>query len=158
MKTEQEDFWRGEFGNEYSQRCNLTRARILGSTWKWSRILRAVEHCLPTSCVEIGPNVGINLHALSHLLDAIFYAVEPNTLARNTLRKSGILPEKNIFEGVGNQIPLADQSVELAISCGVLIHIEPSNLLETYRELHRVTSKYIVTNEYFSDRPESIDY
>ena len=51
--SEQSEFWRGRFGDEYSQRCELTRERVLRKTWDWSRILRNIEHCLPTSCCEI---------------------------------------------------------------------------------------------------------
>lgn len=156
--SEQSEFWRGRFGDEYSQRCELTRERVLRKTWDWSRILRNIEHCLPTSCCEIGSNVGINLHALNNLIDATMYAVEPNESARKILSQSGVLPSECVFDGIGSNIPLEDGAVELSISSGVLIHIAPENLLQTYRELYRVSSKYIATIEYFSDQPEAISY
>ena len=157
-ESEQVQFWAGKFGDDYSKRCNVSNSRIKQAIWKWSRILRSIEHNLPTSCVEIGSNVGINLHALNTLLNATLYAVEPNQHARETLAKSEVLPEDHIFDATGSSIPLGDREVELSISCGVLIHIAPEDLLSTYSELYRVSSKYIVTNEYFSDKPEAIAY
>ena len=151
-------FWQGKFGDQYSKRSGITRARVVQRIWMWTRILRAVEHCLPTSCVEIGPNVGLNLHALDQVLDANLFAVEPNASARKVLAESGILPQDHIFEGFGDSIPLEDSAVELSISSGVMIHIAPENLLSTYRELYRVSSRYFVTIEYFSDQPEAIEY
>ena len=102
--------------------------------------------------------MGINLHALNNLIDATMYAVEPNESARKILSQSGVLPSECVFDGIGSNIPLEDGAVELSISSGVLIHIAPENLLQTYRELYRVSSKYIATIEYFSDQPEAISY
>ena len=157
-RSPQGKFWQGKFGDEYNQRCGITRALVINRIWMWTRILRAVEHCLPTSCVEIGPNVGLNLHALDQLLDANLFAVEPNASARKVLAENGFLPQGHIFEGFGDSIPLEDRAVELSISSGVMIHIAPENLLDTYRELYRVSSRYIATIEYFSDKPEAIEY
>ena len=148
----------GKFGDEYSQRSGITRARVVQRIWMRTRILRAVEHRLPTSCVEIGPNVGLNLHALNQVLDANMFAVEPNASARRVLAESGILPQDHIFEGFGDSIPLEDRAVELSISSGVMIHIAPENLLGTYRELYRVSSRNIATIEYSSDQPQAIEY
>ena len=157
-RSPQGKFWQGKFGDEYSKRSGITRARVVQRIWMWTRILRNVEHCLPTSCVEIGPNLGLNLHALDQVLNANLFAVEPNEFARRGLAESGILPQNHIFEGFGDSIPLEDGAVELSISSGVMIHIAPENLLGTYRELYRVTSRFIVTIEYFSDQPEAIEY
>jgi spore coat polysaccharide biosynthesis protein SpsF len=40
----------------------------------------------------------------------------------------------------------------------VLIHVDPSLLEKTMREIHRVASKYVFCAEYFSPKAETIPY
>ena len=68
------------------------------------------------------------------------------------------MPAERLMEGFGHKVPLADGSVELAFTTGVLIHVDPSLLEATVREIHRVTSRFIFCAEYFSPKPETITY
>ena len=52
----------------------------------------------------------------------------------------------------------ADGSVDLAFTCGVLIHVHPDELLEVCGEIVRVSRRYVLCAEYFSPRPEAIEY
>ena len=66
--SEQEEFWTGDFGNEYIYRNSLDR--LLGpATAMWAQIL---QYCLepPRSAFEMGCNIGANLYALKNLLPA----------------------------------------------------------------------------------------
>src|SRR5690606_29441559 len=117
-----------------------------------------VQHVLPKSALEIGPNVGLNLIALAQLMDIDLHAIEPNDTARAALAAAGVVPPGQLHAGYGDNLPLPDNAVEMAFTSGVMIHIAPENLLQTYREMHRVSSKYLVTIEYFSDQPETISY
>jgi hypothetical protein len=63
-----------------------------------------------------------------------------------------------VFEGFGHSIPLADGAVDLAFTTGVLIHVDPTLLEATLREIHRVAAKYVFCCEYFSPKPETIAY
>ncbi|MBX9633924.1 MAG: hypothetical protein K2X44_02990, partial [Magnetospirillum sp.] len=70
----------------------------------------------------------------------------------------GTLQAEHVVNAIATGIPLADGAVELAFSSGVLIHIHPDDLLQSCREIHRVSSRYVVCVEYFSDKPEEINY
>jgi len=150
--------WAGEFGNEYVKRSGATPERIRERLWIWTAVLRSVQHVLPKSALEIGPNVGLNLIALAQLMDIDLHAIEPNDTARAALAAAGVVPPGQLHAGYGDNLPLPDNAVEMAFTSGVMIHIAPENLLQTYREMHRVSSKYLVTIEYFSDQPETISY
>ena len=158
VETEQGGFWRGAFGDAYSLRNAGSPEQLEARTAMWRRILQPLGDTLPRSVLEVGANVGLNLQALSGLTSAELHALEPNASARTALAESGILPRDHIYDGFGDALPLADGCVELALTCGVLIHVAPERLLATYRELYRVASRYLVTIEYFSDCEEEVPY
>lgn len=155
-ETEQTQFWRGQFGTDYIARNTLDPLSVGRRTAMWARVLERAQR--PRRILEIGANIGINIAALSHLTAAELYAVEPNAEARGALSKSGLLPAGHVFDAVGDSLPLGDQSVELAFTCGVMIHISPDTLEATCREIYRVSSRYIACIEYFSTSPEEQIY
>mgnify|MGYP001153583582 CR=1 FL=1 len=158
-ETEQGAFWRGAFGDAYSERNASTAERVTMRERMWRRVLAAVMDAPPASVLEVGANVGVNLQALARLLPgAALSALEPNATARATLAGSGVVPPERIHDAFGDAIPLPDRAVEMAFTCGVLIHVAPDRLLDTYRELYRVASRWLVTIEYFSDRAEEVLY
>lgn len=157
-ETEQTSFWRGDFGNEYSERNALDPAALRNRTAKWARILSPLAGAPPTSILEVGANIGINLAALRALTGAALYAVEPNGSARGKLVSSGILPSENIHDATGDALPFADRAVEMSFTSGVLIHVAPERLEATCREMHRVSSRYIGCIEYFAVSPEEKTY
>ena len=63
-----------------------------------------------------------------------------------------------VYDATAENIPLADGAVELAFTCGVLIHVPPEDLGRACDEIYRVSSRYIVCIEYFSDREEEVSY
>lgn len=156
--TNQEKLWRGEFGNAYIGRNAVTDQRLAALTENWARILRTTMGAPPRSILEVGANIGLNLRALRRLTDAEFYGVEPNAQARGVLIEHGIVPAANALDGLCSCIALQDASVDLVFTSGVLIHIHPDDLLASCQEIHRVTRRYLVCIEYFSDRPEEIAY
>jgi pseudaminic acid biosynthesis-associated methylase len=154
----QESLWRGDFGDVYTDRNAVTDQRLAALTTHWSRILHATMGRPPTSILEVGANIGLNLRALRRISEASFFALEPNAKARSALVAEGIAPANNVLDGLASSIPLPDGKVDLAFTSGVLIHIHPSKLLASCREVHRVTRQYLVCIEYFSDKDEEIVY
>ena len=118
----------------------------------WRRILANVEH--PLSALEVGANVGANLKALRRIIGRHLYAVEPNQYAREILEKDGF----HATGGEASKIAYPDKFVDLAFTCGVLIHIPPDGLLPAMKEIYRCTDRYIACIEYFSVKPETIKY
>ncbi|MBS4047998.1 MAG: methyltransferase domain-containing protein [Alphaproteobacteria bacterium] len=156
--TEQLQFWRGEFGNVYIGRNSANAENLRARVAMWADIMRTVSGAMPKSILEVGSNIGNNLRALHTMSAAKMFALEPNAQARDILLQDKVVEPECALEGTAAGIPLADKSVEMAFTCGVLIHIHPDNLLPSCHEIHRVSSKYIACVEYFSDKPEMIPY
>lgn len=151
-KTEQEAFWSGAFGDDYVDR-NAGAALLASRTHLFSNALKRAGGI--TSAVEFGPNIGINLVALRHLLPAIdLAAIEINAKAVAVLKT---------LEGVAvHHGSILDRHVErrfdLAFCSGVLIHINPDALPTVYDNLHAASSRLILISEYYNPAPVSIPY
>lgn len=156
--SKQIDAWRGEFGNDYIQRNQPTPDRMRTLTRCFAEIFAAMPGPAPASVFEVGCNIGNNLRAIDRLADCELFGLEPNSKAREALASTGITSPEKIFEGVATELPMPDNSVELAFTSGVLIHIPPADLPNVYREMHRISSRYLLSIEYFSASPETISY
>jgi pseudaminic acid biosynthesis-associated methylase len=153
MKTDQELFWKGEFGKNYIVRNN-DEELIASSTSFFSRILNSTSDDI-SSVVEFGCNIGINLVSLKRLLpNSSITGVEINSSAASIARKLGIaeIVEDSILE-----VNL-DKKYDLTFSKGVLIHINPEYLVDAYRRLYMHSNNYIVIAEYYNPSPVSINY
>ena len=64
FKTEQEEFWAGEFGNEYISRNNYLET-IGARTVLFSKIFTYTKAV--SSILEIGANIGLNLLSIKNL-------------------------------------------------------------------------------------------
>lgn len=157
-ETPQLAAWCGEFGDAYIGRNQATDAAVRARVRAWSRILSTVETRQPASILEVGANIGINLRALSSVVDATLYGLEPNARAREELAKGGVVAPQHALDGTAQAIPLADGAVDLVFTSGVLIHIHPEDLPAVYREMVRVARHYVVLIEYFATQPVSIPY
>lgn len=77
FKTEQEEFWAGDFGSEYVKR-NQGANWIASNTALFSKALHKTSSI--KSCVEFGSNIGLNLRALK-----ILFLNSSSMLSRLTL-------------------------------------------------------------------------
>lgn len=153
--TPQTELWRGKFGDHYALRNDddyLPAYNLL-----WARILVALGR-VPASILEVGANTGLNIKSLHYLLDGkpTFYALEPHDQSRTELELTGLC--KQVIGGTADKIEYPDGIAELAFTSGVLIHVPPHDLLESCKEIHRCSSRYIACIEYFNDAPVSIPY
>lgn len=158
MTGKQEALWRGKFGDEYTDRNAVSAAHHAALVTNWSRILHSTMGRPPQSVLEAGANIGLNLRALRVLLNAEMYAVEPNGKARKKLVENELVEADKALDCLCSEIALPDASVDMAFTSGVLIHVPPDQLLPSCRELHRISRRYIVCIEYFSDKPDEIPY
>jgi len=156
--TDQTQFWRGDFGNNYTVRNSENAENLNSQIELWKTILESLSGDPPQSILEVGANTGNNLRAIRSLSKAELFALEPNKMARQMLAKTGTVPLQNVLNGVATSIDLANESIDLAFTSGVLIHIHPNNLKESCQEIYRVAARFIVCIEYFSDTPEEITY
>lgn len=138
-KTDQESFWAGNFGTEYMMRNK--GAEMLASNIAF--FTHALRHAhKPTTCIEFGANIGMNLKALKLLYpQQEQYAIEINEDAVKELHS--FLPSENIYhKSILDYSPL--QNFDLALIKGVLIHINPDFLPQVYETIYRSTGKYML--------------
>lgn len=85
FQTEQEDFWAGEFGNEYIDR-NKHPEIFSAYVYVWSKVINTTSNI--KSVIEFGSNIGFNLKAIHTLLPtAKLSCVEINKKAVTYLKK-----------------------------------------------------------------------
>jgi pseudaminic acid biosynthesis-associated methylase len=149
---EQEKFWAGEFGNDYIGR-NQDAQILAGKIALFAKALR-LTHGIG-SAFEIGANIGLNLVALKHLFPALSAAaVEINAEAYARLSKLDFV--KAHHGSIHDFTPAG--KFDLVLSCGVMIHLDPERLPDTYRKLYDLSSRYVLVAEYYNPTPVSIPY
>lgn len=157
-KTEQEEFWSGNFGDEYIDRNNDEKI-VANNIYLFSQILGRITRGGVNSIIEFGSNIGLNLKAIKMLYPSIkCSAIEINKKAVAELRK--FMPDKNIYQGSILEIDtdLINQKFDMALIKGVLIHINPGELNNVYEKLYRSSKKYICVIEYYNPTPVSVTY
>jgi pseudaminic acid biosynthesis-associated methylase len=150
--SEQEQFWSGDFGDDYAAR-NESAQIVAGNLALFARILTSMPGV--ESIVELGANIGNNLQALHLLLPQVaLTAVEINAAAVARLRADGVA---DVHHG-----SILDYAAEpprdLSFTKGVLIHIAPDDLPAAYDALYRSSRRYVLVAEYYNPSPVAIPY
>ena len=156
-KTEQEKFWAGEFGTEYSDRnvgANILASNIALFADIFKRTLKL------NSVIEFGANIGLNLRALDLLYPGQEQvAVEINEAAAKKINDA--LPNSKVFNLAISDFDsgmLSNGPCDLALIKGVLIHINPDQLKMVYKKLYESTNKFILICEYYNPKPDTVSY
>lgn len=152
VKNETVEFWRGDFGDEYTQRnANGIHNNIAFFSSILTSCSKGVE-----SVLELGSNRGLNLMALRKLLpDTRFDAVEVNTSAAAILKDN--LPGIDVHcSSIQDFSTVA--TWDLVFTKGVLIHIHPDDLSGVYEKLYTLSKRYILIAEYYNPSPVTIEY
>lgn len=142
--------WKGEFGNEYTDRNQVD----------WETKLPIFKQILTglniTNVLEVGCNRGHNLIALRHLLgDKLeITGIEPNKYAADQARQAGF----SVQDGIISSVPFAANRFDLVFTNGVLIHVPLARLPRAIGELNRVSKKYILAMEYYAEEETEILY
>lgn len=144
--------WQGEFGKAYTDRNVVDwRDRVAG--------LRHMLNGIPlNSILEVGCNRGHNLIALSEIYGEAcdIVGIEPNpyalTIARESSSRAGVL-RGTIFD-----LPFVDNTFDLALTSGVLIHVATEDLSLAMQNLYRVSRRYILAVEYFAEEDIALSY
>lgn len=152
-QTPQEAFWAGEFGTEYTAR-NAGEALAASNVRFFARALSAAGPV--TSCLELGANRGMNLSALRVLFPRMaMQAVEINPDAAQSL--SALIGPANVFTGSLFDFRPSD-TFDLVLVKGVLIHLHPDRLAETYDAIYRASRRLVLIAEYYNPTPVSVPY
>ena len=151
-RTTQEDLWAGDFGTAYVER-NRGASLIESNTELFRKVLGQTHGV--TSILELGCNIGNNLHALRDLLpDAELTGVEINESAAAEVQKWG-----GATVEVGSILDYtAERTWDLTFTKGVLIHINPDRVRDVYSTLVECSSRYVMVCEYYSPSPVEVSY
>jgi pseudaminic acid biosynthesis-associated methylase len=152
-KTEQENFWATEFGDDYIQR-NTVADNLASRIHLFSNILRKTFGI--NEILELGANIGNNLHALHMLLPkAKIKALEINQSAVAELQKLSWI--NHIYKGSILEERISN-AADLSFTSGVLIHINPDSLSSAYRLLYESSRRYVMVCEYYNPAPVEVNY
>ncbi len=149
-RTEQEEFWAGSFGDEYTERNRILPSARLP-------FFREILNLAPDvrSVCEIGANSGHNLAALQCLdpeLQLTGIELNPSAFA-----KLATVPGVSAVQSAVQDYD-SKQQFDLVFTCGVLIHLNPADLPKVYLKMAALSAKYVLTNEYFNPTPVAIEY
>ncbi|MGL5237114.1 MAG: pseudaminic acid biosynthesis-associated methylase [Plesiomonas shigelloides] len=151
-QTEQEQFWAGEFGDNYIGR-NESEALLYSKVAMWSQMLRSAHSV--RSVRELGCNIGLNLLALKRMQPSLSLSgIEINPVAAEQARQLDVaqITCGTILDEI------QDEPVDLTFTAGVLIHINPDQLDNVYRNLVNNSRRYVLVAEYYNPAPTAIMY
>lgn len=153
FETEQERFWAGDFGDEYSTR-NAGNALLKSNRALFSKILSICASA--GSLIEFGANTGMNLQAIKCLRpDMDLDAIETNRNAVAQLEDWGGV--RRVHNGSILEFR-SDQTWDIALIKGVLVHINPEYLPRVYESMVRASDHYVVVIEYYNPTPVEVSY
>lgn len=150
--NDQEEFWAGRFGDEYTQR-NRVMWHDRASFWAW--ILDATK---ARSILEIGCNAGWNLRAIRHIApDAMTEGCDINdqAIAEATGHYCGCILKMTALEA--GSFYRTNQK-DIAFTAGVLIHVGPDEIEATMRAVMACSKRYVLAVEYDSPQEEQVLY
>lgn len=163
QQTEQETFWSGEFGQQYTDRNTRDRAEwddFYRQNWgltKSEMNARFTTNWSPeTRILEVGCNTGMQLRGLQDAGFTDLYGVELQAYAVEKAKQT--TQYINILQGSGFDLPFRDAFFDVVCTNGVLIHIAPDDLPKIMDEMVRCSRRYIWGFEYYSPELTAIPY
>ena len=152
--SDQEKFWAEQYADDYIKN-NEAFDHALGAQ-AWQMMLAKTEGNI-SSLLECGCNIGRNIEQLNRVIPkskkSIIEISEP---AYNFVTEKYDLSDS--FHGPILDSNFKPQSFDLVFTMGVLIHINPDQLIDHMDKMFNYSSKYILMGEYFNRTPVSIEY
>jgi len=162
-ETQQERIWKGDFGSEYTER-NTVDTASLDQLWRRnygvarSTINESFLSRIPKDAkfLEVGCNAGNQLLMLSQMGWSNLSGTELQPFAMEIARSR--LPSAIFKLGSALALPWDDGSFDVVFTCGVLIHISPTDLPTVMDEIYRTTKEYIWGTEYYAPEVTQVTY
>lgn len=155
FKTEQENFWHGQFGDEYVER-NTANKHLASNIHMFSKILGKTKEV--NTVLEFGANIGLNLRAIQTISPKMnCSAIEINQKAIEVLKDVVSLNQGKVYPI--SILEFNEKEVfDLTLIKGVLIHINPDELKSVYEKIYSSSAKYICIVEYYNPTPVEVSY
>lgn len=136
-----EQRWAGWFGVQYTTKFAVDwRARI-------PFLKKMVENTRARSILDVGTNAGWNLRALEEIDPTLeLRGVEIN---QHTALSAAIMGF-DVHVGSAKNLPF-QESHDLVMTSGVLIHISPEDLRQTMESIAKASKRWVLAVEYYAD-------
>lgn len=142
--------WAGEFGKEYTDRCNVDYKK------RMPIFKELTSRLFLDSVLEVGCNKGHNLKAINDMsaFPLNIYGIDTNkeAIENNEFDKT------HVIHGSAYDLPWPKGAFNFAFTSGVLIHLPNDKLPKAMEEIYRVSSKYIMSIEYPEKEEHKKDY
>mgnify|MGYP000558984060 CR=1 FL=1 len=153
--NEQENFWIGDFGDDMVDRYRDRdfNGAVKSNNYHFKKIIDKTENV--KSLIELGCNLGINLHAISKSYPSIeLTGVDINPKAIE------LLSESNICNTICSSMFDLDTSskYDVVLTKAALIHINPNQIKSIYKKIYELSNKYICLCEFYNPTPAEVVY
>ena len=147
MGSEQDNFWKGSFGDDYHD-----RQFSVGSVLDNEALFRVLLPIDISSVMEFGAGEGRNIAAIHNIFpDIDLWSVEINGLAASKIAYG------NVIIGAALDVDIT-WHCDLVLTKGFLIHVPPNDLEKVYERLYKTANKYILICEYYNPTPVEVEY
>ncbi len=157
FRNSQEEFWVKDLATSYigaNPYLEPEEAKLAKKAW--GQMLSQIDAPNLKSFLECGSNIGRNIRTLNDLLpNASANIIEINPLALEVCKLNNQIELYYLGSIKDAEFPT---TFELVFTCGVLIHINPEDLLQTITNMFQLSSRYIIVAEYFNRTSISINY
>ena len=147
-------FWASTYADEYIKK-NSAFDNVLGAE-AWGKMVNKIKGDVG-NYLECGCNIGRNINQIQFILPAatpsIIEISEPAFKFVSTRHHF-----RNAFNGAILDSTFDSEEFDLVFTMAVLIHINPSQLVENMEKMFKYSKKYILIGEYFNRTPVSIEY
>lgn len=163
MKTQQIDFWSGEFGREYTDRNTFSHEswdqfyiQNFGITKLEMNAIALNNLPKDARILEVGCNIGLQLIGFQRMGFTNLYGIElqPYAVEKAKSITTGI----QIIQGSGFDLPFKDNYFDLVCTNGVLIHIAPEHHRTIMSEITRCSRSLVMGFEYHAKELTQICY
>ena len=161
--TRQIEFWKGDFGTEYTDRnpqSTDSENEAYKKEYGFTRLemnasfLAGIDPS--AKFLEVGANLGLQLEMLR--LDGFTNLVGIEVNSHAAAKAKSIHPNVDVIRGSAFELPFKDGWFDIAYTSGVLIHIAPADIGHALREIYRVSGRYIWGFEYYAPELTEIEY
>lgn len=154
FNSNQEKFWATRYAKEYIRK-NKSFDHDLGSR-AWKIMLREIEGNI-CNYLECGCNIGRNIEQLNIILPEL----TPSIIEISEPAFEYVVGKHSFqyaFNGAILDSDFPEKLFDLVFTMGVLIHIDPSQLLQHMEKMYHYSKKFVLMGEYFNRTPVSIEY
>lgn len=161
--TQQEEFWSGDFGRQYTDRNSRHLAEwnaFYEATWGRTKLAMNEDFLgglnRDIRILEVGCNTGMQLKGLQEAGFRNLYGVELQAYAVEKAKEYS--QHINVVQGSGFDLPFKDAFFDVVCTNGVLIHIAPADLPRIMTEMVRCSRRYIWGFEYYAMATTTVNY